>query len=184
MNTGIKTVSITGGDKKSIQYVELSKGCDILVCTPLRLTDFLISGKINLNLVKYLVLDEAEKLLEPDFFEQLKNIFDKLPKRKFRQNLLFSATFNEDVKGIAKYCLNNYYYFNPLLEAPKQIKHEFYHFMNGLEKIENLINYLKKDEIKDKSIIIFMNSKKDSESLKRALEEENILFFNYRKNID
>ena len=174
MNTGIKTVSITGGDKKSIQYVELSKGCDILVCTPLRLTDFLISGKINLNLVKYLVLDEAEKLLEPDFFEQLKNIFDKLPKRKFRQNLLFSATFNEDVKGIAKYCLNNYYYFNPLLEAPKQIKHEFYHFMNGLEKIENLINYLKKDEIKDKSIIIFMNSKKDSESLKRALEEENI----------
>ena len=174
MYTGIKTVLIIGGEKKNYQNVELSKGCDILVCTPLRLTDFLDNNKINLKMVKYLVLDEADKLLEPDFYEQLKSIFDKLPKRKYRQNLLFSATFNDDVKGIAKYCLNNYYYFSPLLEIPKQIKHEFYHTTTGEQKIEYLLNYLKKDEIKDKSILIFVNSKSDLESLNKILENENI----------
>ena len=125
-------------------------------------------------MVKFLILDEAEKWLEPDFYEQLKYIFDKLPKRKFRQNLLFSATFNDDVKGIAKYCLNNYYYFCPIIESPKQIKHEFYRLTSGEEKIENLFNFLKKDEIKDKSILIFLNSKKDVESLNKILQNENI----------
>ena len=174
MDTGIKTVALIGGEKRNYQYLELSKGCDIIVSTPLRLYDFLKSGKIGLQMVKYLILDEAEKMLEPDFYEQLKNIFDKLPKRKFRQNLLFSATFNEDVKGIAKYCLNNYYYFCPLIECPKQIKHEFFNPNNGEEKIEILLNFLKKEENKNKSILIFMNSKKDVESLNKILEAENI----------
>ena len=174
MDTGIKTVSLIGGEKRNFQNIELSKGCDIIVSTPLRLYDFLKNGKINLQMIKYLILDEAEKMLEPDFYEQLKNIFDKLPKRKFRQNLLFSATFNDDVKGIAKYCLNNYYYFCPLIESPKQIKHEFFHPNNGEEKKQLLLDYLKKEENKNKSILIFMNSKKDVESLNKILEKENI----------
>ena len=134
-NTGIKTVCIIGGEKRNYQYVELSKGCDILVCTPLRVIDFLNNGKINLQMVKFLILDEAEKMLEQDFYEQLKGIFDKLPKRKLRQNLLFSATFNDDVKGMARYILNNYYYFSPIYESPKQIKHQFFKVTNGEEKI-------------------------------------------------
>ena len=174
MNTGIKTVSLIGGEKRNYQYIDLAKGCDILVSTPLRLTDFLNCGKINLKMVKYLVLDEAEKMLEPDFYEQLKSIFDKLPMRKYRQNLLFSATFNDDVKGIAKYCLNNYYYFCPIIESPKQIKHEFYHFENGEEKIGYLLKYLKSEEVKNKSILIFMNSKKDVDILNKILQNENI----------
>ena len=173
-DTGIKTVLITGGEKRSFQNVDLSKGCDILVCTPFRLIDFLDKGVINLKMIKYLILDEADKLLKPDFYEQLKCIFDKLPKRKYRQNLLFSATFNDDVKGIAKYCLNNYYYFKPIYEIPKNIELEFYHFTTGNQKIENLLNYLKKDEIKDKSILIFVNSKSDVDSLNKILQDENI----------
>ena len=174
MYTGIKTVSIIGGEKKSIQLAKLSKGCDILVSTPYRLIDFLRGGKINLQMVKYLILDEAEKLLEEDLYEQLKEIFDKLPKRKYRQNLLFSATFNEDVKGIAKYCLNNYYYFYPMIEIPKQIKHEFYHLTTLSQKIDNLLEYLKKDEIKDKSIIIYVNNKKYVDQINKILDEEHI----------
>ena len=60
MNTGIKTVAIIGGEKRGLQYIELSKGCDILVSTPLRLTDFLEKDKVKLSMVKYLILDEAE----------------------------------------------------------------------------------------------------------------------------
>ena len=87
MNTDIKTVSLTGGEKRNDQYIDLAKGCDKLVSTPLRLSDFLNCGKINLKMVQYLVLDEAEKLLESYFYEQLKSIFDKLEMRKYRQNL-------------------------------------------------------------------------------------------------
>ena len=172
MDTGIKTVSLYGG--KKFQDIDLSKGCEILVSTPGKLSDYVNKKNINLGMVKYLVLDEGERLLEPDFYEQLKNIFDNLPKRKFRQNLLFSATFNDDVKGIARYCLNNYYYFISQGEIPKQIKHIFYHFQNNNEKVENLIKYLKSDEVKNKFVLIFMNSRKGVEDLNKILNEENI----------
>ena len=175
VNTGIKTVGIIGGMSKNLQIVEIAKGCDILVGTPLRIIDFLNIGIISLKMVKFLILDESEKMLEPDFYEQLKIIFDKLPPKKERQNLLFSATFNEEVKGIAKYCLNNYYYFRPIIEMPKQIIHEFVKFNEYLEKIDYLINYLKKEEVKNKSIIIFINFKQNIEDLKRILEENGII---------
>ena len=173
-NTGIKTVEIIGGDKRLHQLIELSKGCDILVCTPMRLQVYLNSGKINLKLVKYLVLDEADKMLSYEFYEQLKDIFDKLPKKKFRQNLLFTATLNDDIKGIANYCLNNYYYFNSVKECPKTIKHMFYYCKGTEEKIEKLINFLKEGENKDKSILIFMNNKNGVDQMMEVLKSENI----------
>ena len=173
-NSGIKTVEIIGGDKRIHQLIELSKGCDILVCTPMKLIQYLNSGNIELKLVKYLVLDEADKMLNYEFYVQLKEIFDKLPGKKFRQNLLFSATFNDDVKGIARYCLNNYYYFNSIKECPKTIKHMFYYCKGTETKFQQLINFLKKDENKDKSILIFMNNKKGVDEMFKILQEENM----------
>ena len=173
-NTGIKTVTIIGGEIKNYQLIDLSKGCDILVCTPMRLLTYLNSGKINLSLVKYLVLDEADKMLNPVFYCQLKDIFDKLPKKKLRQNLLFSATFNDDVKGISYYCLNNYYYFNSVKECPKTIKHLFYYCKECDEKIEKLLNFLTERENKDKSVLIFMNNQNGVDELAKILKNENI----------
>ena len=173
-NTGIKTVDIIGGDKRLYQLIELSKGCDILVCTPMRLQQYLNSGKVNLKMVKYLVLDEADKMLSCEFYEQLKNIFDNLPAKRFRQNLLFSATFNDDVKGIANYCLNNYYYFNSVKECPKTIKHVFYKCNSSEDKFENLIKFLKKEENRGKNILIFVNNKKGVDDMMKAFQLENI----------
>ena len=175
MHTGIKTVPIIGGMSKSNQIANLSKGCDILVGTPMRIIYIMKTGFINLKMVKYLVLDESEKILEPDFYEQLKIILDELPTKNQRQNLLFSATMNDDVKGIAKYCMNNYYFFKPMREMPKQIKHYFIKFDEYLEKVDCLINYLKKDDVKNKSILIFMNSKNNIEKLRKILTEEGIV---------
>ena len=173
-NTGIKTVDIIGGDKRLHQLIELSKGCDILVCTPMRLQQYINSGKVNLKMVKYLVLDEADKMLSFEFYEQLKNIFDKLPEKRFRQNLLFSATLNDDVKGIANYCLNNYYYFNSVKECPKTIKHLFFRCNNPGDKFEHLIGFLKKEENRGKNILIFVNNKKGVDDMMKAFQQENI----------
>ena len=98
---------------------------------------------------KYFV-DEVKKIFCKSTEEKSKyyqfDEFDKLPKKKFRQNLLFTATLNDDIKGIANYCLNNYYYFNSVKECPKTIKHMFYYCKGTEEKIEKLINFLKEGE--------------------------------------
>ena len=143
-NTGIRTVAVYGGEMKKFQTIELSKGCDILAATPGRLIDLLEKGLINLKMVKYLIMDEADRMLDQNFYEDIKNIISHTTKRKERQNLLFSATFNDDIKGLAKYFLNNYYYFRPVLESPKQIKHEFIRVQNDNDKTNALISFLKR----------------------------------------
>ena len=148
-NTGIRTVAVYGGETKKYQTIELSKGCDIMVATPGRLIDLLEKGLINLKMIKYLIMDEADRMLDQNFYEDIKNIIGHTTKRKERQNLLFSATFNDDIKGLAKYFLNNYYYFRPVLESPKQIKHEFIRVQNDNDKTNALISFLKKPETKD-----------------------------------
>ena len=173
-NTGIRTVAIYGGEGKKIQSIELSKGCDIVVATPGRLIDLIEKKLIDLRMVQHLILDEADRMLDQNFYPDLKKIFANIPKRKNRQNLLFSATFDEDIKGLAKYCLNNYYFFTPILESPKQIKHEFLQVFNDNDKINSLKNYLKKDEIKDKSILIFLRTKAGVDELGKILQENGI----------
>ena len=173
-NTGIRTVAVYGGETKKYQTIELSKGCDIMVATPGRLIDLLEKGLINLKMIKYLIMDEADRMLDQNFYEDIKNIIGHTTKRKERQNLLFSATFNDDIKGLAKYFLNNYYYFRPVLESPKQIKHEFIRVQNDNDKTNALISFLKKPETKDKSILIFLRTKNGVDELGNIMKEENI----------
>ena len=146
-NTGIRTVAIYGGDMKKFQTIELNKGCDIMVATPGRLIDLLEKDLINLKMVKYLIMDEADRMLDQNFYNDIKNIISHTTKRKERQNLLFSATFNDDIKGLAKYFLNNYYYFRPVMESPKQIKHDFIRVQNDEDKKNTLISFLHVDKL-------------------------------------
>ena len=173
-NTGIRTVAIYGGDMKKFQTIELSKGCDIMVATPGRLIDLLEKGLISLKMVKYLIMDEADRMLDQNFYNDIKNIISHTTKRKERQNLLFSATFNDDIKGLAKYFLNNYYYFRPVLESPKQIKHDFIRVQNDEDKKNALIKFLKDPETKDKSVLIFLRTKNGVDELGNIMKEENI----------
>ena len=173
-NTGIRTVAVYGGEGKRNQIFELAKGCDILVATPGRLIDLVDKKLIDLRMISHLILDEADRMLDQNFYPDIRRILENIPKRKFRQNLLFSATFDDDVKGLAKFCLNNYYFFKPILESPKQIKHEFIQVFNDDDKLTKLKNYLKKDEVKDKSILIFLRTKVGVDELGRLLSEDGI----------
>ena len=102
-------------------------GCDILVATPGRLLDFIESGLISLKAVKYLIIDEADRILDMGFEPQLNKIvfeLDLKPKEQ-RQNLLFSATFSEDIKILAKKFMNEYYFISTYKDnnANANIKH-------------------------------------------------------------
>ena len=173
-NTGIRTVAVYGGEGKKMQIIDLYKGCDILVATPGRLMDLMGKNIIDLKMANNLILDEADRMLDNNFYPDLQKIFNNLPARKYRQNLLFSATFDEEIKGIAKYCLNNYYFFKPKLESPKQIKHEFLQVYNDDDKINALKKILTKEENKDKSFLVFLRTKAGVDQLGKILEKDGI----------
>lgn len=100
----LKSVAVYGGVSKNPQMKAL-RDVNILVATPGRLLDLEESNAIRLASTQILVLDEADKMLNLGFKEEMNRIFALLPKK--RQNLLFSATFSEDVEGIHRFLLSD-----------------------------------------------------------------------------
>lgn len=94
-----KTLVVYGGVSINPQMMALGGGADILVATPGRLLDLVEKNAVSLSAVEVLVLDEADRLLDLGFADELKRVLERLPAR--RQNLLFSATFPADVETLA-----------------------------------------------------------------------------------
>ncbi|MDQ7045619.1 MAG: DEAD/DEAH box helicase [Sulfurimonas sp.] len=101
----IKTVSLIGGDKIGEQLFDIQQGCDVLVATSGRFIDVLSKKQMNLQKVEFFVLDEADKMLDMGFSEELESILEAIPAQ--RQNLLFSATYPEKMLQIAKRITQN-----------------------------------------------------------------------------
>jgi ATP-dependent RNA helicase RhlE len=100
---------IYGGVSINTQIDKLRKGVDVVVATPGRLLDHLQQGTIDLGAVECLVLDEADRMLDMGFIRDIRKVLKALPKE--RQNLLFSATFSEDIRRLAA----------DLLDSPMEI---------------------------------------------------------------
>lgn len=100
-----KTQVIFGGVNINAQIKKLQSGADILVATPGRLLDLVSQQIIDLSQVEILVLDEADRMLDMGFIHDIKKIIKLLPAK--RQNLLFSATFSEEIKRLASGILKN-----------------------------------------------------------------------------
>jgi len=96
----LKITKVQGGTPKTIQLERLKKGTDIVVATPGRLQDFIRDGKINLDNVNTIVLDEADTMLELGFVNEIKSILNKCGKP--RQIMMFSATISQNIKRLAK----------------------------------------------------------------------------------
>ena len=94
-----KIVSIIGGQSIGDQLLDIQKGCDIVVATTGRLLDIINKKQINLEKIEFFVLDEADKMLDLGFMEELDEVLKLLPKE--RQNLLFSATYPQKMLDIA-----------------------------------------------------------------------------------
>ncbi len=101
----IKVVSVIGGQSIGDQLLDIQKGCDVVVATPGRLLDILDKKQINLSTIEFFVVDEADKMLDLGFEEELEKILENLPEQ--RQNLLFSATYPPKMQKIAKKITNN-----------------------------------------------------------------------------
>ena len=161
--TGIRAVKVYGGDGKGFQIKELRNGCDILIATPGRLIDLITCGFISLQMISVLILDEADRMLDMGFTEEINKIITgmNMPAKTQRQNIMLSATFSDSIREIARQYLNDYYFIEPKDQAPKKVKQELYQ-AEDLDKPKILINLLK--NIKG-SVLIFLDTKKGVDEL-------------------
>uniref|UniRef100_A0A674BHI6 RNA helicase n=1 Tax=Salmo trutta TaxID=8032 RepID=A0A674BHI6_SALTR len=102
----IKSTCVYGGAPKGPQIRDLERGVEICIATPGRLIDFLEAGKTNLRRCTYLVLDEADRMLDMGFEPQIRKIVDQI--RPDRQTLMWSATWPKDVRQLAEDFLKDY----------------------------------------------------------------------------
>lgn len=104
-NLPLRSSIVFGGVKINPQMMKLRKGVDILVATPGRLLDLYQQNAVRFNQLEILVLDEADRMLDMGFINDIRKILAVLPKT--RQNLMFSATFSTPIRNLAKGLVNN-----------------------------------------------------------------------------
>ncbi|XP_062112276.1 DEAD-box ATP-dependent RNA helicase 37-like [Humulus lupulus] len=108
--TGVRVVVAYGGAPINQQLRELERGVDILVATPGRLVDLLERARVSLQMIKYLALDEADRMLDMGFEPQIRKIVEQMdmPPPGMRQTMLFSATFPKEIQRMASDFLSDY----------------------------------------------------------------------------
>lgn len=104
-NLPLNAVVVYGGVKINPQMLKLRRGTDVLVATPGRLLDLIEKNAVGFKDLEFLVLDEADRMLDMGFLPSIKRIIGKLPQK--RQTLLFSATFSESIKKLSQQFLSN-----------------------------------------------------------------------------
>ena len=164
--TAVKVTMVVGGASMMKQSQALARGSDVLVATPGRLIDHLEQGNVSLEKCGYLVLDEADHMLDMGFIHSLRKIAKHIPQR--RQTLLFSATMPKDIEEIA-----DTYLRNPVrvqVAAPgKPIEKivQGVHYIPSGDKAKLLEEYLRKHPTEQ--ALVFGRTKHGSEKLMKLL---------------
>lgn len=110
----VRPCVVYGGADIGSQLRQMERGCDLLVATPGRLVDLIERGRISLQNIKYLVLDEADRMLDMGFEPQIRRIVEgeDMPGTASRQTLMFSATFPRDIQMLARDFLKEYIFLS------------------------------------------------------------------------
>ena len=167
-NSGLKAFSVYGGVGYEKQINTLKKGVDIVIGTPGRVIDLQEGGNLNLSDANFCVIDEADRMFDMGFYDDLRKILKCLPEAEKRQTMLFSATLNTYVKNLAWE-----YTRDPVeitIEAENitvsEIQQELLHVSSD-EKMKLLIGILKHEN--PESAIIFCNTKRSCEVVAKRL---------------
>jgi ATP-dependent RNA helicase RhlE len=164
--THLKVSLVVGGASINMQIKRLQRGTDLLVATPGRLIDLMDRRALNLSETSFLVLDEADQMLDLGFIHALRRIASVLPAE--RQTMLFSATMPKQMNELAQSYLNNpkRVEVNPPGEAVDRIVQSV-HFIAKSEKTSLLIELL--DKHRDELALVFGRTKHGSEKLMKLL---------------
>ena len=169
--TPIKNTVIYGGVGQNSQTEALKRGVDVLVATPGRLLDLMDQGYITLQHVRYFVLDEADRMLDMGFINDIKKIIAKLPKS--RQSLFFSATMPKNIVDLSNQILINpkKVAVNPVSSTAETIQ-QYLYMTNRENKRELLLHILKDASIEQ--VLVFSRTKHGSDRIVRNLRKKKI----------
>ncbi|NQZ80226.1 MAG: DEAD/DEAH box helicase [Colwellia sp.] len=162
---------VFGGVKINPQMMRLRQGVDILVATPGRLLDLYNQKAVSFKQLEILVLDEADRMLDMGFLRDIKKILAVLPRQ--RQNLLFSATFSEDIRELARGLVNNPVEIsvsprNTTVESVEQVIYP----VDKKKKQALLTELIKVNDWQQ--VLVFMKTKHGANKLTKQLEAEGI----------
>jgi ATP-dependent RNA helicase RhlE len=171
MHSDLRHAAVFGGIGWTKHAELLTEGVDILIATPGRLWDLYQYNAVSFRKVKYLVLDEADRMLDMGFMPQLRQLFEILPRK--RQNLLFSATFSEKIEVMAQEFLDHYEKIEatPSATPAELIQQTIYKTPNYKTKL-NLVRHLLQDEETYSRIIIFVKTKEAADDLFRTIKRK------------
>jgi len=169
-HTGISSANVIGGADFSQQAKAIRSGVDIIVATPGRLIDQTKVLDIDFSNIKFLVLDEADRMLDMGFLPDVTKIIKKLPKE--RQTLLFSATMPDQIKKLANDFMNNPEKIEIAIEKPSGSISQRAYFVEQKEKLGLIQNIL--DDLAWESCIIFCATKRGVDELEKLLQKKGI----------
>ncbi len=170
-HTPFKSAVIFGGVKINPQITQLRKGVDIVIATPGRLLDHISQKTIDLKEIEFLVLDEADRMLDMGFVNDIKKIINIIPKQ--RQTLLFSATYSDAIKK-----LSNQFLQSPTLievartNASSEIVQQAVYHVDKTRKHELLTHLI--SEGKWKQVLVFTRTKHGANRLSGQLDKDGI----------
>ncbi|KAL3274900.1 hypothetical protein HHI36_019681 [Cryptolaemus montrouzieri] len=168
----VRNTCIFGGAPKGPQARDLERGVEIVIATPGRLIDFLEKGTTNLERCTYLVLDEADRMLDMGFEPQIRKIIEQI--RPDRQTLMWSATWPKEVKKLAEDYLNDYVQIN-IGSLQLSANHNIHQIVDVCqehekpEKLNALLQEIGNNAEAGSKILIFVETKKKVEDITRQL---------------
>ncbi len=165
--TTVKTFGLYGGVEQEQQIRTLNNGLDVIVTTPGRMFDLISQGHLDISKLEFLVLDEADLMLDLGFMKDIQDVLKYIPKK--RQTLFFSATISKKIKSLAYEVVSNAIRIqvSPKNPVAKNIDHAVA-FVDMDDKRFFLENILK--EYEDKKFIVFARTKVRVERVHAAME--------------
>ena len=171
-HTALKHAIVFGGVSQHPQAQALERGIDILVATPGRLLDLMSQGLVNLRTVETFVLDEADRMLDMGFINDIRRIIDQLPGK--RQTLFFSATMPGEIRGLADTILRDpvRVAVTPVATPAEAVAHQV-HYVEKPEKIALLKHLLDGPSVKN--ALIFTRTKHGADGVTRQLVRHKVM---------
>lgn len=169
--TDVETISLIGGVDIEPQVEKLKAGVDVLIATPGRIQDLVHKGHLNLKKIDFLVLDEADHMLNKGFYQDIQHLLQFLPRR--RQTLFFSATIDENIKDLAYALVSKpvRIQISPKDPVSKNVDHAVVYVAMDDKRffLERVIK-----EHPDQKILVFVRTKVRAERVFKAMERVDI----------
>ena len=181
--TSVSSIAVYGGGDGQLFAREkkaLTEGTDVVICTPGRMIAHLNSSYANFDNLEYLVLDEADRMLDMGFYDDIMKIMQYLPKK--RQNLMFAATMPDKIRTLARKVLHNPVEVSIATSKPAEKVLQVAYVIYETQKLP-LVTHLLKDRGL-KSVIVFCATKISAKQLGRQLKREGLLAQDIHSDLD